>query len=426
MRMLPFVLCAVFLTCGAATAADGKLNFKRTSVVEVPYGGKIEEVYVLDVFDIDADGADDFAVSGGVYDDKLDQLHTFIVRNNTDTGKPQLFDLGDEGLTHSAWHGLFFREGAGEQTYFVLGRNGEAANRTGERLAIFKVTPGDGTLTTEPAFTSPFSHLTMTVTGCDIDADGTTEIFVNNYGSPLKDDSGRPSVIRLIDGKFKEGRTDKWVPWLAVHGAHNSVTFSDIDGDGDCDVLAALEVAKWSNGNEPTFPGQSESYALLNENGVISHEPIEAPDPHFGDHNAAFDFVMLHENGDRLFFLLSSKYTKPGGFRGNIVQVYRLSDGAFTEVTDEVIDRQWDMHFSNSIRFADIDYDGDTDLYFSIYFGDIVIFRNLGGTFRREKVLNNPGGFSSSVAFLRNPTAKCADLAVALQNGKLVRYTCRQ
>jgi hypothetical protein len=216
------------------------------------------------------------------------------------------------------------------------------------------------------------------------------------------------------------------VSWLHPHGAHNSVAFADIDGDSDCDVLAALEVAKWSQTNDPTFPGENESYALLNDGGVIQDKPIEAPNPHFGDHNAAFDFVMLDEGGQRLFFLLSSRYDKPGGFKGNFVQVYRLADGTFTEVTDQIIDKQWDMHFSNSLRFADVDYDGDTDFYFSIYFGDIVMYRNVDGKFRREKVLANPGGFSSSVAFLRNPTTKCADMVVLLQNGTLARYTCRQ
>lgn len=73
-----------------------------------------------------------------------------------------------------------------------------------------------------------------------------------------------------------------------------------------------------------------------------------------------------------------------------------------------------------------IDHDGDQDIYFAIYSGDIHIYRNLGGQkFRLEKVMNEPDGGTKAIAFLNNPTTACSDMVAVLRNGKLMRFLCR-
>ncbi|MBI4923683.1 MAG: hypothetical protein HY834_18240 [Devosia nanyangense] len=408
-------------------AADERLSFKRGSVTSLPFGGAINEVFVLDVFDVDDDGTDDLAVSGKVKNGKQSPVHTFIIRNNTDTGKPQVIDLGEAGLTRSTWSGKFYRETNG-QVYFVHGRNGEGFGMEyAERASIFRVTPADGTFAVEAVYELQSPHFTASVERCDIDGDATAEIYINNYGHPDGDEFNAPQIVQMKNGQFVETDVTRWYAATGRHGANNSITFADIDGDGDCDLLSAMEAAKWQT-SALTFPGEVGAFAVLNANGKLDGNAIAVPNPHFGDDNGAFSFEMLNQGSDRLFFVHSSAYEGPNGqnFHDNFLQAYRYLDGAFVEVTDEVIDKQFAMWSANQrwVRFEDIDRDGDSDLYFSGYTGDIAIYRNLGGKFRREIVLKDPGGGSMGVAFLSNPTTKCSDLVIARRDGKLSRYVC--
>jgi hypothetical protein len=419
---------AVSLAPAQSMADDPKLNFKRGAVVSLPYGGPINEVYVLDVFDVDGDGADDLAVAGKVENGDQSPVHSFIIRNNTDTGKPQVIDLGELGETRSAWHGKFYREADG-QVYFVLGRNGEVSGMEfAERASIFKVTPEGGTFAIEGVFELQEPHFTANVARCDIDGDGTSEIYINNYGHPDADEFSVPRIVQMRDGQFVESDVTPWYRATGRHGANNAITFEDVDGDGDCDLLSAMEGAKWEN-SALTFPGEIGAFAVLNDNGVLNGKAIAVPNPHFGDDNGAFSFEMLAGGGAPVFFVHSSAYVGPNGqnFHDNYLQAYRYTDGAFVEVTDEIIDKQFAMWSANQrwVRFADIDRDGDSDIYFSGYTDDIAIYRNVDGKFRREIVLKDPGGGSMGAAFLANPTTKCMDLVIARRDGKLARYLCR-
>jgi hypothetical protein len=97
-------LVGTVLLSSAALAAGP--NYKLASKVKVPFG-KADEFYILDIADVDGDGADDFAVSamttGGNFTGGAakpgDKVHSFVVRNNTKSGKLELTDLGEDGLT---------------------------------------------------------------------------------------------------------------------------------------------------------------------------------------------------------------------------------------------------------------------------------------------------------------------------------------
>lgn len=427
------VLAPVFPTA-SAIGAEKALQYRKGASITLPYGGRIDDAVVLDILDIDGDGAEDFAVAGKVESAERAPVHSFIIRNNTDTGKPQVFDLGEDGLTRRTWAGKFYRESGG-QVYFVLGRSGEVGGfdtNPGEKVSIFKVTPQDKEFRTESVFVSQVPHLTTSVDRCDIDNDGVAEIYINNYGTPTDNPnnipSGVPSIIQMTESGFVETKVNRWLFQLQRHGANNSIKFHDIDGDGDCDFLTAFEVAKWGS-KTPTFPGEVESYALRNNGGFFDTKPIVAPNPHFAPDSGAFTFTMLQEGDERLFFVHSSFYGGPDGsdFHDAYLQAYRFVDGAFVEVTDEVIDKQLPLWSANQsyVRFNDIDKDGDLDMYFALYSEDIEIYRNLGGgKFRLEKVLNAPDGGTKAIAFLSNPTTPCSDIVAVLRNGKLVRYLC--
>jgi hypothetical protein len=433
--LLISVIAAVSLVTVPATSADEKkLTYKRGAEIALPYGGKIDDAVVLDVFDIDGDGADDLAVAGKVESAAHAPVHSFIIRNNTDTGKPQVFDLGEDGLTRRTWAGKFYRETDG-QVYFVLGRGGEVGGfdtNFGESVSIFKVTPTGNNFATETMFVSEQTQLTTSVDRCDIDNDAVGEIYINNYNTPDADPteevSGAPSMIRMTANGFEETDVRKWLKSMDRHGANNKIEFHDIDGDGDCDLLSAMEVAKHGT-KTLTYP-ETESYAYLNDGGQFIVKPLVTPNPHFAPDSSAFTFTMLNEGGNRLFFVHSSFYGGPDGddIHDAYLQAYRYVDGAFVEVTDEVIDKQLPLWSVNSsyVRFNDIDKDGDQDLYFAMYSGDIHIYRNLGGQkFRLEKVMNEPDGGTKAIAFLTNPTTACSDVVAVLRNGKMLRFLCR-
>jgi len=424
-RLLLSIAIGVAVMTAPACAADPKLTYKSVFSTKLPFGGKVAEAYIPGSFDVDGDGAEDFAVTGLAREDaKNTILHSFIVRNDAAGKNLQVTDLGDDGLTRNTSGATFFREADGA-TYFVLGRNGElfapgVGRNEPESFSIFSVSGTETGLAAQTVFVSAEHALTASVETCDVDHDGTTEILVNNY----TDYQAR--IVRREDGTFHEYPAKQWVFMLLNAGAHNSLNFADVDGDGWCDMLAAYEVP-----NPKTFgpPGVFQSFVSLNAGGRIGKSPMMLPNPAFGKHHAGFDIRSITVGGEALVFLTAAEFTgfSRDGWNKYQMQVFRLENNAFVEVTKDKLNKQLPIDYAGQkdIRFQDIDNDGDPDIYLSSYTDEIVIYRNKGGKFVAETVRKADGRRHKAVAFLDNPLSKCPDMVVATPDGKLERFECQ-
>ncbi len=417
--------------------ADPEVSFKPGAKSKVDFGARQQDdgSYILDVGDIDGDGAEDFLLSAETeWSANPRPVRSFVVRNNPVSGGFDATDLGEGGLTMRTWAGEILHDPVDGAVFAILGRNGEGPrNLVGEVASIYAVTVEGARVTAQSVYTGDRPVLTASVASCDFDGDGTLEVFFNNYGHVADEDpKSAVLILQRIDGEWREADARRWfAPEFPRPGARNYVQFADLDGDGRCDFLMAHEVAKWNDDNTLTFPGETEAYVMLNEGGSFTHNrPIDLPDPHFGTDSAFFAVEALKEgDADPLVFSVADAFTQGLGgrthFDGHFIQVWRFTDGAFVDVTAEVIDRQLGERTANHhyLRFTDIDGDGDLDFYFSRYDTLIAWYRNRGGRFTRETV-RKVEGKAVSAAFLRMPGKLCADLLVISNRGTLQRFTC--
>jgi len=445
MRVSVIVLAVALVAISAVNVRAGGAalpNYKQTLAMKVRLAPKVPEVYILDVFDVDGDGAADFAISGeSTGSSPLNGkptpgplVHEFVVRNDAHTGKLSAFDLGPDALTHRTWAGMFYKDPRDGKVFLVLGRNGEQgipSENHGELASVIEITPNGTTFETKTAFVDARPGTTTSVSGCDFAGDGTEQIYVNNYGQPGGGQGAPVLLHRDEKGEWSDWSVTAWM-WFSQfpNGALNSVRFFDVDGDGRCDFLAALEVSKWGAANDAaaTFPGVNASFALLNLGDKFSGKPVNVPNPYFGDDQHGEDFAMTVVNGRKIGIVDSSKFHSHTEYmKGFVLQAYEFKDGTFTEVTKDVLKGAPKEFSANGhfILFDDFDHDGDPDMYFSTYDHAIYVYRNDNGVFTLTPLLPDDGQWTKAVAFLPDASAKCDDLVVLDQNQTLKRYACK-
>ena len=439
-------LAVVGMTLGATllateslgTTASPKYHLVHTSTI--PFAAKVDEVYISAIFDIDGDSVDDFAVSGESTGSNFARkpkpgplIDGFLVRNDAAKGKLAAFDLGPDSATHRTWAGMFYQDKRDGAVFLVFGRNGEQGlpeENHGEQTSVFQITSDKGVFTSKTVFVSPIHSTTTSVSACDFDGDGELEIYINNYNGPDGHNGSAPRLLRRnADNSFSESSVLPWISSMPK-GALDSVHFFDVAGNGKCDLLGALEVAKWGAADDPkpTFPGVNASYVLLNDGAKFATAPINVPTPRFGDDSSANDFVMINQGGRKLGFVDSSKFTShTKGFHQYAMQAYEFAGGAFKDVTASVIKGNPDERTASGkfIRFNDIHHDGNLDMYLTEYDGAVVVYRNHNGVFTPEQVLPDDHQGTKAVAFLNDPNAKCSDLVVLSRDKTIRRYVCK-
>jgi hypothetical protein len=220
---------------------------------------------------------------------------------------------------------------------------------------------------------------------------------------------------------------------------HNFTAFTDIDKDGDCDLLSAYESLVPIMRNGPMvgamgFPydqadiDKHQSYVNFNKNGTFQTGIKLLPNPAFGRKTSAFGIGGTKTANGEVVVALTSSYiaSHEQGFSKFALQLFAWRDSHFVEVTKERLVGSVNNKEANQsfIRFADVDGDGDEDFYLTRYDNYIVAFLQSNNKFYAKKVnVNGPSG-QKAVAFLKASGKLCMDLAVLDSRGRLFRFSC--
>jgi len=453
----PILIVIIALLAGStdSISADGaKLpRYTATYSTKLEFGRRIEIPYILDSADVDGDGYDDFAVGAKIEPPqgknvlKAPKIHSFLVQNVPSSGEFRSYNLGKDSLTHRTWAGAFLKPDKGEPMHFVLGRNGEIGlpnELVGEPTTIYRIDPTPEKWQITTAFISDSLNTTASVSVCDIDGDGSLDIYVNNVASAMS--NGVPPYNEARMYNYRDGKFVSLTASFKMSGmqtgdvsVHNFTALVDIDKDGDCDLLSAYEslVPIKKNGAlvggmgfpyDPADVAKHQSYVNFNENGNFRTGIKLLPNPAFGRKTSAFGIGGTKTaNGEVVVALTSSSIqSHEQGFSKFALQLFAWRDGQFVEVTKErlvgsVNNREANQSF---IRLADLDGDGDEDFYLTRYDNNIVAFLQSNNKFYGKKVnVNGPSG-QKAVAFLKASGKLCMDLAVLDSRGRLFRFSC--
>jgi uncharacterized protein YjdB len=211
-------------------------------------------------------------------------------------------------------------------------------------------------------------------TFADIDTDGDLDLYVGNSVGYIK-------VFNNNNGGFTETGDLQAGP-TTISGFYTSSTFADIDGDGDLDLYVG------------DYDGSVKPY--INNGGVFTGAPDIVPPPTiWSDYYAVPAFADIDNDGDLDLYV--------GKYYGE-VEVFTNNNGIFTSAGDlQVNGANLDVGYNATPSFADIDNDGDLDLYVGNNGGEIEVFTNTNGVFAAGTNVQ-VGGTDIDVLHLSSPT----------------------
>ena len=453
-RLASWSLVAALVALGPCPVAaqDGSdpPKYRQTFAARVPFARPIQIPYIIDSADANGDGYDDFAVGGKIAPPRggdvltAPKIHSFLVQNLPESGDLRIYDLGPGSLTHRTWAGAFVPSEKG--TMFVLGRNGEIGlpnELVGERTTIYRIVPRTGGWGVGVVLESDNLNTTGSVAACDLNRDGTTEVYVNNVASALSTGVPPYNVARMYQvsgGGVRAVDPRRFMAGMQTGDVsiHNNVVFADIDEDGDCDLLAAYEgiaairkggpmVGAMGHPFSKADLAKFQSYVSFNQGGRFGG-PQLLPSPPFGKNTSSFGIGGTRLRDGAVVVALNSSFlpSHEEGFSRFALQLFQWDGLRFIDVTASRLSGSVRMKEANQshIRFADIDGDGDEDFYLTRYDSGIVIFMQSGSRFVAKPVRASGASGQRAVAFLRAAGKNCMDLAVMDERGRLFRFAC--
>jgi predicted nucleotidyltransferase len=257
-------------------------------------------------------------------------------------------------------------DGDGDNDVLITGQNSSE-----ERIA--KLYSNDGGTFTEVMGT-PFDGVRDgSIAFSDVDGDGDNDVLITGRNS---------SEERIAKLYTNDGGTFTEVMGTPFDGVwRGSIAFSDVDGDGDNDVLIT--------GQNSSFERIAKLYT--NDGGTFT-EVMGTPFDGFWYSSIAFSDVDGDGDNDVLITGLNSSGEE-------IAKLYTNDGGTFTEAMGTPFDGVQD----GSIAFSDVDGDGDNDVLITgenSSFEEIAkLYTNDGGTF--TEVMGTPfdGVRDGSIAF---------------------------
>lgn len=297
---------------------DGMGGF--TEMINTPF----DSVYKGSIAfsDVDGDGDSDVMITGDNDSGRIAKLYTGDGTGSFTEVTGTNFDAVND--SYIAFSDV---DGDGDSDLLITGRNSSF-----ERIANLYTNDGAGDFPV--VLPPPFKDVNAsTIAFSDVDGDGDGDLLMTGFG-----DSGRIANLYTNDGTgvFTEVIG---TPFEGVNAS--SIAFSDVDGDGDSDLL---------------ITGLSDSgriAKLYTNDGTGSYTEVIGT-PFVGVSVSYVAFSDVDGDGDN--DLLIAGAPSPGP---EIVKLY-TNDGTgnFTEVTDTPFDNLQ----VDSFAFSDVDGDGDSDL----------------------------------------------------------------
>ncbi len=256
-------------------------------------------------------------------------------------------------------------------TFVDLDNDGDLDLLAGEYYGALKYFKNTGT-NTNPSFATPVTNpfgLDSTVTisfpnFVDIDNDGDMDLFVGEYPGNIV---YFKNIGTATNPQFASPQTNPF--GLTSIGYFSLPTFADIDGDGDMDLLTGGYYGSlhyFQNTGSATNPHFTTEQ--INPFGLDSTYIIAAP-----------AFADLDKDGD-LDLLVGEYY--------GAMQYYK---NIGTSTNPQFASPQNNPFGIDSVigyafpTFADIDNDGDMDLFVGEYYGNIIYFENGPNSIRNTK-----------------------------------------
>ena len=409
-------------------SADGIPIERNGERLELPFFGGLDR-FIPQFLDADGDGDFDLFIS------EADGQLTFM--ENSGSSRAPKFRLNPDvykNLNVSSWFYFVDIDADGDlDLYHANGDNGLVFRRNlGSRTRPNFVIETSAVVTGDNQ--KVVNQLTSTPTFADIDADGDWDFFTGIITGEI---ALYQNVGTRAAPKF-EFATGKWQDLLIfsfgtafhtalgkkqLHGA-NAIEFADIDGDRDLDFFYGDLFHKGlyflRNDGAPNNPNVAITDTLFpraqpiqtfgyniprfadidgdndqdlfiaslqqNRNNFLFYKnsgAATAPDyqlatPNFltmldAGSNSAPAFADIDADGDQDLFI--------GNLDGQISfyeNTGTATSPAFRRMTDNVANIQPNLHFSATPAFADLDADGDFDLLVGSSFGRIIFYENQG------------------------------------------------
>ena len=304
--------------------------------------------------DVDGDGDEDVLITGLSDEDRIAKLYlndgvgTFTEAPGTPF----------EGVSLSAI-GFSDVDGDGDQDVLITGQSD-----SGPRIAKLYTNDGQGSFT--EVLNTPFDGVTSgSVAFADVDGDGDSDLLITGL-TGVGPTSAYLANLYLNDGigSFTEVMDTPFTGVLS-----SSIAFSDIDGDGDQDLLITGS----------TGQGQGNTKLYANDGTGSFSEVMDTP--FTGVWNSALAFSDVDNDGDEDVLItgaitndefISKLYTNNGA-------------GSFSEV----MDTPFDGVATGAVAFSDVDGDGDQDVLLA---GQVVNAGRITKLYLNESILSSTDG----------------------------------
>ena len=229
----------------------------------------------------------------------------------------------------------------------------------------------------------------------DIDGDGDLDVFVGTVDGTIrffKNESPAGTVTKFTELTGTDnplGSVEK--------GAHAAPTFADVDGDGDFDMLMGNEAANTyffentGSGTNPVFTEQT----TIEDNPFYGFEGTGSI---YGTGLAIPVFVDLDGDLD-LDLIIGATSINSDGTDLNAVRYFENTNGTFSPVNDPAVSAPMQYESQVALTFADVDDDGDMDMFAGASGSGIVRFFTQGV----ENVFSEEYGSWNSVTRTGSP-----------------------
>jgi len=281
----------------------------------------------IDFSDIDSDGDQDLLITGT---GGSSWGNTVLYKNDGSGNFTEVLGTPFDGITHGS---VAFEDidNDGDEDLLITGDS----MGQGEEIAKLYINDGLGT------FTQTAEQFIGVSDGCvvfvDVDNDGDKDVLISGFNWYERTD------LYLNDGN---GNFTEFLGTGLIDVIYPSIAFSDIDGDGDKDVLIT--------GDDNSGSPFSHVTKLYTNNGLGIFTEINHPFEDVGESSIAFSDIDNDGDND----VLITGHNNGGG--GSFVSILYINDGSGIFTPAQVM--PFVQVYESSVAFSDVNGDGYADV----------------------------------------------------------------